>query len=221
MQQGYIPDKPQPYQLPSLGQGQPQQPPFEGAQPMAPQPGGEWTPQAGGQWAPPPPQYWQPAQPQAQAQPQPQPYSPYPGAQPQPYAAPLSPEPLPLSRQRRSLWLLAAGILGLAYFIFLIVYFYIAVPSSAASELGEGLGQFALALAYRMITPHIIGVALAVIANAVAWWTDNKWLALAAAVLYLVAALLFLNYWFFVLPSFLLCLWAAYQLIRRDGPIRA
>ena len=117
--------------------------------------------------------------------------------------------------RKRHLLLLIAGLLGLAYFVYILVYF-VDASNSAVNEIGEGFGQLASALMMRLVMPHIIMAGVSALANLLAWWINNKWLALAAAAGYLIAALMFTMYWLFVVPSFILAVLAVYLMFRRE-----
>jgi len=138
---------------------------------------------------------------QRQQQPAPQKTQPYPQqyAQqyPQKYQGQRYQQQSVKLRQKRDLFLLISGIIGLAYSVFLIVYFggiNNASLSPAADTFNDFGKQLAGMIALRMVTPHIIGICIAALANAAAWYLSNKWLALGSAAAYLIAGLLFMSY---------------------------
>lgn len=102
-----------------------------------------------------------------------------------------------LNREKKDIFLLISGILGLAYAIYLIVYFGGINNSSMlqSADTLDGIGnQLVGLLAVRIVTPHIIAAVVAAILNVVAWYLSNKWIALVCAIMYCVAALLFMSY---------------------------
>jgi hypothetical protein len=131
---------------------------------------------------------------------------------PQPYQRsfePYHPRHSEPNRTRRDPFLLVSAILGLAYSIYLIVYFggIQSASLSGASETFEDVGkQIAGVLAVRMVTPHIVAACVGAILNAAAWFMRNKWLALGAVLAYAVAAVLFFAYALIVLPMIVLAL---------------
>lgn len=102
-----------------------------------------------------------------------------------------------ISKKKRSLPLIISAVLGLAYSIYIISYFSVNMSGSGAEALGG-------ALATALVTPHMVCVAVAVIFNIIAVFTNKRGFALAGAILYCVGAVLFLIYAFFVVPSIVL-----------------
>ena len=103
------------------------------------------------------------------------------------------------SGKKGNVFLFISAIIGLAYSIYLIIYFGGAFFSTETAE--EAFGN---ALATALITPHLISVAAAAIFNTVAALADKRWAALVGAILYCVSALLFPLYMFIVIPSVIL-----------------
>lgn len=102
--------------------------------------------------------------------------------------------------KKKSICLAIAGVLGLAYTIYLLVYFggFIFAPADdAASALGG-------AVATALVTPHMLFVVLAVIFNLIAFFGNQPWAAIVSGILYIVGGILFIMYIFFVLPSAIL-----------------
>lgn len=100
-------------------------------------------------------------------------------------------------RLKRSTTLLISAILGVAYSVYLVVYFSSAVGGSGAKAIGG-------AIAATLVTPHMICVSIAAIFNVLGWLNNKRNFALVGAILYCVAALAFLLYAMFVIPSIIL-----------------
>ena len=96
---------------------------------------------------------------------------------------------------KKSKLLLAAAILGAAYFIQLISYFTGALGEEAVS------GTIATAL----VTPHMICVGIAAIFNWIGWAMSVRWGALVAGILYAVSIVLMPIYFMFVIIQMILC----------------
>ncbi|MEY8364086.1 hypothetical protein AALA22_00360 [Anaerovoracaceae bacterium 41-7] len=96
---------------------------------------------------------------------------------------------------KKSKLLLAAAILGAAYFIYLISYFTGAIGEEAVS------GTIATAL----VTPHMICVGIAAIFNWIGWAMSVRWGALVAGILYAVSIVLMPIYFMFVIIQMILC----------------
>ena len=100
---------------------------------------------------------------------------------------------------KRSKLLLAAGILGGAYLIYLISYF---TGSVATSEGAEAIGA---GIAAALVMPHMVCVAIAVIFNWLGWALKARWAALVAGIMYAVSMLCMFLYAFFVLLQMIFC----------------
>ena len=88
---------------------------------------------------------------------------------------------------KKSKLLLAAAILGAAYFIYLISYFTGAIGETA------------------LVTPHMICVGIAAIFNWIGWAMSVRWGALVAGILYAVSIVLMPIYFMFVIIQMILC----------------
>lgn len=102
--------------------------------------------------------------------------------------------------KKKSFCLALAGIIGIAYAIYLFSHFGSAIfnPSDdAATAIGE-------ALATALVTPHMLIVILAVIFNIIAFLANQTWAAILSGILYIVAGVIFIMYIVFVLPSAIL-----------------
>lgn len=101
-------------------------------------------------------------------------------------------------KKKHSKALLVGAIFGVAYSIYLILYFSGAIGGS------EGTEQAGAVIAAALVTPHMILVVLATIFNWVAYFTNKRGFALTAGILYSVGGVLFLVYILFVVPSLIL-----------------
>ena len=101
---------------------------------------------------------------------------------------------------KRSKLLLAAGIIGGLYLIYLLAYFTGTMASS--DGLGEAIGA---GIATALITPHILCVGVAVLFNWIGWGLKARWGALVAGILYAVAILCMFLYAMFVLLEMIFC----------------
>lgn len=102
-------------------------------------------------------------------------------------------------KKKKSVCLLIAAILGVAYAIYIVSYFFgaNASTSNAAEAIGTGI-------ATAMVTPHLICVVIAAIFNVLAWAMNKRPFALTAGILYAVSAVLFFIYAPFVLVQMIL-----------------
>lgn len=95
--------------------------------------------------------------------------------------------------------LLISFIIGVLYAIYSIVYWGGAMGSGAdsAEQLGAGL-------ATALVMPHLICAVLAVIFNGLGLFLKKAGFALVGAILYTVALVLFIPYFFFVIIEMIL-----------------
>ncbi|BFL38663.1 hypothetical protein [Agathobaculum massiliense] len=89
--------------------------------------------------------------------------------------------------------LLVSWILGLAYSIYIVFYFFI--KASSATDTISALGT---GIAAMLVTPHIICVVIATIFNIVGWYMNKRGFVLTGAILYAVSILMFPLYFLFV-----------------------
>lgn len=94
--------------------------------------------------------------------------------------------------------LLVSFILGAIYAIYLIAYFGGAIGGS------DGAEQVGAALATALVTPHMICVVLAVIFNGLGVFMNKRGFALTGGILYAVAMVIFIPYFFFVIAQMIL-----------------
>lgn len=101
--------------------------------------------------------------------------------------------------QNRSKAAFIGALLGTAYAVYSVVY-WSGANSSTASD-GEAIGA---ALATALVLPHMLITVLAAIFALIGFFTRKAGLTLTGAILFAVAALLFLLYAAFLLPSIVL-----------------
>lgn len=99
----------------------------------------------------------------------------------------------------RSKCLLFSWIAGALYFVCILIYFTKGVISGEDSFEIIGRG-----IAFMVVAPHIFCVLLALVFNIIGWATSRTWAALTGGILYCVAAVSFILYCFFVVPSIIL-----------------
>ena len=100
---------------------------------------------------------------------------------------------------KRSKLLLVAGLLGLAYFIYLVSSFVGEFMNTNGAE------QIGVGIATAIIAPHMVVVGIAVIFNWVGFFLKARWAALTAGILYAVSIALFVLYFMFVTIEMILC----------------
>lgn len=100
---------------------------------------------------------------------------------------------------KKSKLLLAAGIIGTLYLIYLISYFTNAVSSTDGAEaIGAGI-------ATALVMPHMVCVIIAVIFNWLGWAFKARWGALVAGIMYAVSMVCMFLYAIFVLLEMIFC----------------
>jgi hypothetical protein len=109
------------------------------------------------------------------------------------------------AKARRSKLLLIGGIIGLAYFIYIISYIINTANSIGTGDTVESAAQaLGTGLAMAMITPHTIIVGFAVLFNCLSWALNKGGFALTGGILYCIAGFFMFVYIPFVLPSLIL-----------------
>jgi len=100
---------------------------------------------------------------------------------------------------KKSKLLLINGILSSAYTIYIITYFISNMNSStdSAEQVGAGIAAF-------LVAPHAFVTLLAAIFCWLAYFLNKSGFALTAAILFCVAAGLFIPYAMFLLPSIII-----------------
>lgn len=93
---------------------------------------------------------------------------------------------------------LISALLGTAYMIYIVFYFFDAIANT------EGVEQVGAALAAALVGPHMFLLILAVLFNWIGYFTKASWAVLVGGILYSVSGLLFLLYVIFELPSIVL-----------------
>jgi len=99
----------------------------------------------------------------------------------------------------RSRALFISAVLGALYSVYIIGYFMGAGNLTGASQAG-------VVIAKALVLPHVVLVVISTIVNFIAFFTSAKWFAVATVVLYLVAGVLFMTYFVFLLPMVVLSL---------------
>ena len=95
--------------------------------------------------------------------------------------------------------LLVSLIIGVLYVIYSAVYW------TGANDGGSSAQAAGAAMATMLVMPHLAMTVLAVIFNAVAFFTNKASFALVAAILYTIALVLFIGYFMFVVAEMVLC----------------
>ena len=114
---------------------------------------------------------------------------------------------------KRNVLFLISAIIGTLYLAYIIYYFFSANTGAADSTEALGAG-----IATALVLPHMILLLLAVIFNWLGWARSIKWAALVGAILYSVAALLFLLYAVFVLVEIVLSFVGYAKLRKQTAP---
>lgn len=100
---------------------------------------------------------------------------------------------------KKSKLLLASGIIGTLYLIYLISYFSGGVVSTNGAEaIGAGI-------AAALVTPHMVCVGVAVIFNWLGWALKARWAALVAGIMYAVSIVCMFMYAMFVVLEMIFC----------------
>lgn len=100
---------------------------------------------------------------------------------------------------KKSKLLLASGIIGTLYLIYLITYFAGAVGSSDGAEaVGAGI-------ATALVMPHAVCVGIAVLFNWIGWALKARWAALVAGIMYAVSMVCMFIYAMFVILEMIFC----------------
>lgn len=103
---------------------------------------------------------------------------------------------------RRSKAAFIGAAIGIAYSIYSVAYWLGVVGTAAtSSDVGESLGA---GIATALVLPHVIVTVLATVFAIIGFFVRGKGLILTGAILYSVAAVLFLVYAIFLVPSIVL-----------------
>lgn len=100
--------------------------------------------------------------------------------------------------KNRSKSLFACAILATIYSLYLIIYFCSIMMSSDSIEALGG------AIATALVTPHMVLMTLGAIFSWLGFLLKKSWSALVGAILYCVAALVFMMYAMFCIPMIVL-----------------
>lgn len=109
---------------------------------------------------------------------------------------------------KKSKLLLVSAIIGAAYIIYIIVYF--------AGLTTESLGG---ALATALVLPHIVAVIIAILFNIFGYIINNRWLALASGIFYIISLILIPIYFMYVIIEAILS-FIAFAKIKKEPEIR-
>ena len=111
---------------------------------------------------------------------------------------------------KKSKLLLASGIIGTLYLIYLISYFSGGVVSTDGAEaIGAGI-------AAALVTPHMVCVGVAVIFNWLGWALKARWAALVAGIMYAVSIVCMFMYAMFVVLEMIFC-FVAFAKMKCEG----
>ncbi len=102
--------------------------------------------------------------------------------------------------KNRSKVAFASALIATLYVLYLCFYFFGEVPGDVES----GTDAIAAGLVYSLVMPHIVTNIIAVVFNWIAFAKNKKWAIIVALVFYIIAALSFVLYFFFDLPSIIL-----------------
>ena len=96
--------------------------------------------------------------------------------------------------KNRSKTLIISMVLGVAYSIYLMSYFY------NITICGSGMDFIAGSIASAMVLPHMLATIAGAVFSVVAVIINKRWSAMVAFIMYYVASLLFIMYAIFTLP---------------------
>ena len=96
--------------------------------------------------------------------------------------------------KNRSKTLIISMVLGVAYSIFIMSYFFDVTMN------GNGMDFVAGSIASAIVFPHMIASIAGAVFSIVAVLINKRWCALVAFIMYYVASLLFIMYAIFTLP---------------------
>ena len=108
------------------------------------------------------------------------------------------PQSKPKTKRKKNKCLVISFILGFCYCIYIVSYFGNAVSSS------QGMRQVGAGIATALVTPHMILAVLATIFNGIGWDYYKPRFALAGAILYCCAMVVFIPYFMFVIIQMIL-----------------
>lgn len=101
--------------------------------------------------------------------------------------------------KNRSKAAFVGAVIGVAYAVYSVVYW-----AGATSDLGNDAEAFGAAIAAALVLPHMLITVLGAIFAVIGFFTRKAGLTLTAAILFAVAAVLFLLYAAFLIPSIVL-----------------
>lgn len=101
--------------------------------------------------------------------------------------------------KNRSKVVFTSMVLGAAYLIYVVTYFWGINQNTADSVEAIGSG-----VATALVMPHMILLLLAVLFNIIAFFGNKKWACITGLVLYCVSAAVFILYAMFEIPMIIL-----------------
>lgn len=104
-----------------------------------------------------------------------------------------------MSLKKKSIALILSAIIGAGYALYITTYFGGTIFKSESAAAAAGVS-----IAAALVTPHMLCTVVAAIFNVIACFNNNSAFALTGAILYCCAAVLFLFYALFVVPSIIL-----------------
>lgn len=104
-------------------------------------------------------------------------------------------------KAKRSLCQFLSAAILIAYTIFVVQYFFDVSVNQMGESVAENLGR---GIATMMVTPHMLLCAIASVFSAAGFIANSRGFALTAAILECVAAIVFLMYAPFLIPSIVL-----------------
>lgn len=120
-----------------------------------------------------------------------------------------------MEEQKKSVLLLIALVLGVAYVIYSLWYWY---DGGALGQVGtDSASQAGAGFAAMLVMPHLALTLLAVVFNALGLLIGKRGFALTAGILYAVAMVLFPAYLFFVIVQMILCFVAFARMCGQQG----
>lgn len=101
--------------------------------------------------------------------------------------------------KKKSIALILSAIIGVGYALYITTYFGGSIFKSDNAMAAAGIS-----IAAALVTPHMLCAVIAAIFNVIACFNNKSAFALTGAILYCCAAIVFLFYALFVVPSIIL-----------------
>lgn len=100
---------------------------------------------------------------------------------------------------KKSKLLLASGVIGSLYLVYLVFYF------AGGMSSGDSTDVIAAGIATTLVMPHMLCVGIAVIFNWLGWALKAPWAALVAGIMYAVSIVCMFIYAMFVVLEMIFC----------------